>query len=67
MQKYKHLAEKIIEDIQSTKLKHGDRMLSLRLFAKQHGVSVSTAVSCYQDLEQRGWLEARPQSGFFIC
>ncbi|MCF7361986.1 transcriptional regulator [Vibrio diazotrophicus] len=67
MQKYKQLAEKIIEDIQSTKLKHGDRMLSLRLFAKQHGVSVSTAVSCYQDLEQRGWLEARPQSGFFIC
>ncbi|NIY91639.1 PLP-dependent aminotransferase family protein [Vibrio diazotrophicus] len=67
MQKYKQLAEKIIDDIQSTKLKQGDRMLSLRLFAKQHGVSVSTAVSCYQDLEQRGWLEARPQSGFFIC
>lgn len=66
MQKYKQLAEKIIEDIQTTKLKHGDRMLSLRLFAKQHGVSVSTAVSCYQELEQRGWLEARPQSGFFI-
>ncbi|MBD0788282.1 PLP-dependent aminotransferase family protein [Vibrio sp. Y2-5] len=67
MQKYKQLAEKIIDDIQSTKLKQGDRMLSLRLFAKQHGVSVSTAVSCYQDLEQRGWLKARPQSGFFIC
>lgn len=67
MQKYKRLAEKIIEDIQTTKLKHGDRMLSLRLFAKQHDVSVSTAVSCYQELEQRGWLEARPQSGFFIC
>ncbi len=66
MQKYKQLAEKIIEDIQSAKLKHGDRMLSLRLFAKQHSVSVSTAVSCYEELEQRGWISARPQSGFYI-
>ncbi len=67
MQKYRQLAEKIIDDIQTTKLRHGDRMLSLRLFAKQHGISVSTAVSCYEELEKRGWLMARPQSGFFIC
>ncbi len=66
MQKYKQLADKIIEDIQSAKLKNGDRMLSLRLFAKQHSVSVSTAVSCYEDLEQRGWITAKPQSGFYI-
>lgn len=66
MQKYKQLADKIIEDIQHAKLKHGDRMLSLRLFAKQHSVSVSTAVSCYEELEQRGWITARPQSGFYI-
>ncbi|MCG6326342.1 PLP-dependent aminotransferase family protein, partial [Vibrio alginolyticus] len=36
-------------------------------FASQQGVSVSTAVSCYAELEAQGWLIARPQAGFFIA
>ncbi len=66
MSKYRQLAEKIISDIQSRKLKPEDRMLSLRQFAKQHHISISTAVSCYEELEKQGWIMARPQSGFFI-
>lgn len=64
---YRQLAEKCIEDIQGGRLSTGDRMLSLRQFSRQHGISVSTAVSCYAELESQGWLVARPQAGFFIA
>lgn len=67
MNRYKQLAARFIQDIESGKLNPGDRMLSLRQFARQHGISVSTAVSCYAELESQGWLIARPQSGFFIA
>lgn len=67
MARYRQLAEKCIHDIQAGKLTSGDRMLSLRQFAHQHGISVSTAVSCYAELESQGWLMARPQAGFFIA
>lgn len=64
--KYQVLAQRFIESIEAGKLKDGEKMLSLRKFAKQHGISVSTAVCCYQELESLGWLVSRPQSGFFI-
>ncbi|CAM3955408.1 putative HTH-type transcriptional regulator YjiR [Vibrio aerogenes CECT 7868] len=67
MAKYQQLADKIIHDIQSGKLPAGEKMLSLRRFAGQHSISVSTAVSCYDELASRGWLVARPQAGFFIA
>ncbi len=66
MLKYKQLADKVAQDIQAQRLKDGDRMLSLRQFAQQHSISVSTAVSCYEELEKQGWISARPQAGFFI-
>lgn len=67
MARYKQLAEKFIHDIELGRLMPGDRMLSLRQFALQHRISVSTAVSCYDELESQGWLVSRPQSGFYIA
>ena len=67
MAKYRQLAEKFIEDIRAGKLVAGDRLLSLRQFARQQGVSLSTAVSCYAELESLGWLQARPKAGFFVA
>lgn len=66
MARYKDLADKFITDIQTGKLKQGAKLPSLRLLAKQHSVSVSTAVSCYQELESLGWITARPQAGFYV-
>ncbi|RQW64458.1 PLP-dependent aminotransferase family protein [Vibrio viridaestus] len=66
MIRYKQLAQKVVTDIQSNKLTDGEKMPSLRRFAHQHEVSVSTAVSCYEELVAQGWIQARPQSGFFI-
>ncbi|WP_445396022.1 aminotransferase-like domain-containing protein [Zobellella sp. An-6] len=67
MAKYRELAEKFIGDIRAGRLAAGDRLLSLRQFARQQGVSLSTAVSCYAELESLGWLEARPKAGFFVA
>ena len=67
MAKYKALAERFIQDIRTGKLVSGDRLLSLRLLAQQQGISMSTAVSCYAELESLGWLVSRPKAGFFVA
>ncbi|MGO2322955.1 aminotransferase-like domain-containing protein [Vibrio casei] len=66
MAKYKQLAEKFIADIQTGKLSYGDRMLSLRQLSRQHNISLSTAVNCYEELESLGWLISKPQAGFYV-
>lgn len=66
MSKYKALAGQFIHEIESGKLSEGSRMPSLRQLSKQRSVSMSTAVSCYQELESQGWIHARPQAGYFV-
>jgi len=39
---------------------------SLRRLSRQQRVSMSTALQAYLWLENRGYLEARPQSGFYV-
>jgi len=66
MAKYIQLAEKLIADIESGQLKLAQRMPSVRKFANLYDVSITTALNCYQYLEALGWLNAKPQSGFFV-
>lgn len=65
--RYKMIVEQIITDIREDKLSMGQRMPSLRQLASQHQVSITTALNSYRHLEARGWLVARPQSGFFVA
>jgi len=64
--KYKAIAEQIIIDIQSQKLRLGQRLPSLRKLSKQLDISMTTALNSYRSLEQRGWVVAHPKSGFFV-
>ena len=66
MSKYKELADQFIRDIEAGNRKEGSKLPSLRQFANQQTVSMSTAVSCYQELESMGWIFARPQAGYFV-
>lgn len=43
----------------------GERVPSLRSLRQRFGVSLSTATRAYDSLERHGWIEARPQSGFY--
>ncbi|MBD1557136.1 PLP-dependent aminotransferase family protein [Vibrio sp. S9_S30] len=66
MSMYKTLARRFIQKIEAGKLPEGSRMPSLRQLSKQQTVSMSTAVSCYQELESQGWIHARPQAGYYV-
>src|ERR1700722_10311902 len=63
---YEQVAEKIEKLIRSGAMRAGDRIPSVRRASAQHGVSVPTAVQAYLALENRGLIEARPKSGFFV-
>jgi DNA-binding transcriptional MocR family regulator len=57
-----HYAGRIEERL----LRAGARMPSIRRFASEHGVSRFTVVEAYDRLIARGYIEARPGSGFYV-
>jgi len=65
--RYLQLADHYILQIQSGQLALHNKMPSLRRFKQLHGVSMTTALNCYQHLESLGWLIAKPQSGYYVA
>ncbi len=63
---YRRLAEKIIRQINSGALRVGERIPAVRKASVQEGVSISTVVQAYVTLESLGFVEARPQSGYYV-
>ncbi len=63
---YEQVADKVEALIRGGTLRAGDRIPSVRRASEQHGVSITTAVQAYLQLEDRGLIEARPKSGFFV-
>src|SRR5579863_10772355 len=63
---YLQIAESFTQQVARGTLLPGDRVASLRRLSQQKRVSMSTALQAYLWLENRGYLEARPQSGFYV-
>ncbi len=63
---YVKLADQIIAHISEGVYKVGTRLPSVRALSKSHQVSIATVSSAYAILEDRGWAEARPKSGYFV-
>jgi DNA-binding transcriptional MocR family regulator len=63
---YARIATDLGEMIEGGVLRTGDRIPSVRRASLQHKVSLATAVQAYLTLENRGLIEARPKSGFFV-
>jgi DNA-binding transcriptional MocR family regulator len=63
---YLQIAETVSQQVARGTLRPGDRVPSLRRLSRQQRVSMSTALQAYLWLENRGYLEARPQSGFYV-
>src|SRR5690348_2264428 len=63
---YVRIAETFTRQVATGVLRPGDRVPSLRKLSREQGVSLSTALQAYVWLENRGYLEARPQSGFYV-
>ena len=63
---YLHIAETIEQQVMDQVLKIGDKLPSVRLLSKEHGMSVSTILQAYYHLEGKGLIESRPQSGYYV-
>ena len=63
---YLKVARQIEQQIRKGALQVGDRVPSIRGLRRQQGVSVSTVLQAYFWLENQGWIEPRPQSGFYV-
>ena len=63
---YLKLAHTLEHQITRGVLRPGDRIPSVRSLSRQQGVSISTVLEAYMWLENRGAIESRPQSGFFV-
>lgn len=63
---YQQLASTLSGQIKNGLLRTGDRMPSLRILCREHGVSMNTAIRAYLELESLGLLISRPRSGYFV-
>lgn len=64
--RYEQFAKDLEEQIRSGTFPLGSRLPSIREAIVQHGVSFSTVLQAYRRLEDRGVIEARPQSGYYV-
>ena len=65
--RYEELARFITRLVDGGTLMPGTRAPSLRTISRDRKVSIATAMQAYRLLEDRGVLEARPQSGFYVA
>jgi len=63
---YQQLADSFAESIHQGTLKPGKRLPAIRRVAQSHQVSINTVLNAWQILEDRGLIEARPQSGYYV-
>ncbi|MEY2632220.1 MAG: hypothetical protein RIR00_874 [Pseudomonadota bacterium] len=63
---YEQLADELSGMIARRILRPGERLPSVRRLALEKKLSISTVVQALRQLEERGQVEARPQSGFFV-
>ena len=64
---YEEVAARIGEMISRGTYRAGERIPSIRALSRQMQVSVNTVMESYARLENMGMIEARPQSGYYVC
>ena len=63
---YETVADRMQALIEEGTLRPGDRIPSVRHLHRQWSVSVTTVLEAYRLLEDRGWIDARPRSGYYV-
>jgi DNA-binding transcriptional MocR family regulator len=66
MKRYQQLANQITELIHNGALAPGARVPSVRIASAQYGVSPATVFQAYYLLEDRGLIQARARSGYYV-
>ena len=63
---YQHFADELRQAMEDGRLAAGVRLPSVREAARQRQLSLNTVLAAYRQLEARGLVEARPQSGYYV-
>lgn len=63
---YNEIANNIANKIKNGILKTGERLPSVRILSKEHGISVNTAKRVFLELEAQSLIHSKPQSGYFV-
>jgi DNA-binding transcriptional MocR family regulator len=63
---YERVANDLAGVIRAGTFRPGERIPSVREMSRQRQVSITTVLQAYQLLEDRGVIEVRPQSGYFV-
>lgn len=63
---YQQIAQQLADDIRHGVYQPGERVPSVRKMSAQLGVSHATVLQAYANLEDRGLIQARPQSGYYV-
>ncbi|MEQ7918693.1 GntR family transcriptional regulator MpaR [Xanthomonas sp. WHRI 1810A] len=66
MKRYEQFAASIAEMIRNGLLAPGDKIPSVRLASQQYAISPSTVFQAYYLLEDRGLIQARARSGYYV-
>ncbi len=66
MKLYEKLVEELAGMISAGVLQPGDRMPSVRKLTRSHSLSTGTVLQAYGILEDKGLIEARPRSGYYV-
>ncbi len=64
---YESVAGKIAELVDKGTFGPGEKVPSIRRLSRQMNVSISTVKTAYGYLEDRRIIQARPQSGYYVC
>ena len=64
---YREVAGRIAALVAGGTFKTGDRLPSIREMSRQAQVSINTVKVAYSHLEDQCLIEARPQSGYYVC
>jgi DNA-binding transcriptional MocR family regulator len=63
---YDEIAGNIANKIRAGVLKVGERLPSVRMLSREHGISINTAKKVFLELEAQSLVESKPQSGYFV-
>jgi DNA-binding transcriptional MocR family regulator len=66
MDDYRGLADALADDIALGRLRAGDRLPTQRVFARDKGIAVSTAIRVYSELLRRGLVTGEVGRGTFV-
>lgn len=63
---YQQIVSKTRDSIISEQFRFGDQLPSVRKMSADYRVSVGTVLNAYLQLEKEGFIQSKPQSGFYV-